>query len=268
MNFPTVQHARVAELLAGFFENRSSVDTVLVVNSCARGKAIAESDLDMAVLVEPGTSRGLTQEMEAAWHSFASRNATIAQFMRRGPYSKIHLDLFDGHFDPVAWDESGGPDVFEIEIGNRIEHSLPIHTAGPYFKELQAKWLPFYGRDLRKERIEMVRGACAYDIGRVSRFFDRNLPFHAFDILYKAYQEFLQGVFICRQTYPVAYNKWIHEQIVEWLELPELYEDLVKVLSIKQLESEDILKSAQLLASLLDRWVREIKDGQSGTGER
>jgi predicted nucleotidyltransferase len=265
MTFPTKLHGKVAELIGGFFEHRSSVDTVLVVNSIARGKGTAESDLDMAILVKKDTAAVLIQEMEATWQRFASRTATVGQFQNLGPYSKIHLDFFDGTFTPVEWDEGGGPDTFEIEIGNRICHSVPVHSSGALFEELRSNWLPFYSRDLRMKRIRMVHDACAHDIERVPYYFKRDLPFHSFDILYKAYQEFLQGVFLCRQTYPIAYNKWIHEQIVEWLELPDLYEDLPKVLSIRDIESEDVLESAKLLSTLLERWVRPLSEDDSKT---
>ncbi len=55
---------------------------------------------------------------------------------------------------------------------------------------------------------------------------DRGLYFQAFDRLYNAHQEFLQALFISRRTYPIVYNKWIHEQIVDILHLPELYESI------------------------------------------
>jgi hypothetical protein len=45
-------HERAAELIAGFCASRESVDTVLVDNSCARGLATAQSDLE---LVERGS---------------------------------------------------------------------------------------------------------------------------------------------------------------------------------------------------------------------
>jgi hypothetical protein len=36
----------------------------------------------------------------------------------------------------------------------------------------------------------------------------------------------LQALFVERRTYPLAYNKWIREQVTEWLTLPGLYEEL------------------------------------------
>jgi predicted nucleotidyltransferase len=260
MWFPTETHEKVAELFAGFCRNRRSVDTVLVVNSCARGRATPQSDLDMAVLVKAGTPVSETLEIETAWKRFAPRSALLDQFLAMGRFSRLHTDFFDGTFIPTIWDEGGGPDSFEIEIGNRIAHSAIMGKPGPYFEELRRKWLPYYSDELRIARISMVRQACAYHVDSIKFVHGRGLHFHAFDQLYKAYQELLQGVFISRQTYPVAYNKWISEQIVEWLELPDLYDELLKVLTIADLESDDILVKADLLLELLESWVKPIKD--------
>jgi len=51
---------------------------------------------------------------------------------------------------------------------------------------------------------------------------NRGLYFHAFDRLYKAFQEFLQALFVARRIYPLAYNKWIREQVADWLALPDV----------------------------------------------
>jgi predicted nucleotidyltransferase len=259
MMFPTQTHEKLAELFAGFCKNRKVVDTVLVVNSCARGAATPQSDLDMAALVKVSTSDSELSELEASWARFASRSALVAQFMDMGPYCKLHIDFFNGGFVPAVWDEGGGPDSFEIEIGNRIAHSAVLHEPGPYFEELRRQWLPYYNNELRTSRVDMVRQACNYHLEYIRLLHSRSLYFHAFDQLYKAYQEFLQGVFISRQTYPIAYNKWIHEQIVEWLELPDLYDELLGILTLADLEGNDILLKAKLLHELLEHWVKPIR---------
>jgi hypothetical protein len=38
----------------------------------------------------------------------------------------------------------------------------------------------------------------------------------------------------------VAYNKWIREQVQEWLRLPELYADLHSVLEVHRLQSGEV----------------------------
>jgi len=51
--FPTVLHHDAAEIVQDYFSAFPIIDTVLVVNSCARGLAVPESDLDFAILVRP-----------------------------------------------------------------------------------------------------------------------------------------------------------------------------------------------------------------------
>ena len=54
--FPTALHQRAAGVVQGYFAQIPEADTVLVVNSCARGQAVADSDLDFAVLAKPRSS--------------------------------------------------------------------------------------------------------------------------------------------------------------------------------------------------------------------
>jgi hypothetical protein len=50
--YPTRARARGTSI-AEFFASRDETDAVLLVNSCARGKATADSCLDMQVIVRP-----------------------------------------------------------------------------------------------------------------------------------------------------------------------------------------------------------------------
>ena len=43
----------------------------------------------------------------------------------------------------------------------------------------------------------------------------RGLVFHAFSRLYHAHRELIQGLFIAHRKYPIAYDKWVKEQVVE-----------------------------------------------------
>jgi predicted nucleotidyltransferase len=253
--FPTQLHRDAADAVSHFFSSAPKVDTVLVVNSCARGKATPDSDLDLAVLVEHHTSATDIQSLESTWHTHALKHPAVLQYRASGAHAHLHLDIFDGRFSPGVWDEGGGPDSFEIEIGNRIAYSVPMNSAGPYFQQLQSQWLPYYSDDLRHERLVMVHSACQYDLDHIPLLHHRGLHFHAFDRLYKAFQEFLQALFIARCTYPIAYNKWIREQVQDRLQLPELYRELPALLSISNIETAEIENKAAALKALLQRWI-------------
>lgn len=254
--FPTILHQRVAELVGDFFAVQEHVDTTLLVNSCARGQAVPDSDVDVAVLVKSTTSGEERRELERSWGEFAAAQPLIQQFRRAGRFAQVHLDAFDGRIEPSIWDDGGGPDSFEIEIGNRFVHSLPLHEAGQRFRELQAEWLPYYREDLRLRRLTMVRDACAHDLDYIPFLLDRGLHFQAFDRLYKAHQEFLQALFIARKIYPIAYNKWIREQVVGWLGLPDLHRELPAILSIRSIESDEMMRNADALRNLLKSWAQ------------
>ena len=154
--------------------------------------------------------------------------------------------------------EVGEPiDYFEIEIGNQICYSVPIDNAGPYFQELQTKWLPYYDDDLRLQRLTRIQNACNYDLDHIPFFIKRGLHFQAFDILWKAFQEYLQTLFIANKTYPIAYNKWIKEQVVKWLGRPELYPKLPPILSVSNIESDETNDKARMIRELLNNLTSE-----------
>jgi predicted nucleotidyltransferase len=67
LRFPTLLHQQAAETAYCFFRIQPTVDTVLIVNSVARGQAVPESDLDMAVLVHPETPGEEIARLEALW---------------------------------------------------------------------------------------------------------------------------------------------------------------------------------------------------------
>ena len=226
--FPTNDHAVVAEIVADYAARVKDMDTVLVVNSCARGQAVPESDLDMAMLVT-----GPIDEvaLENEWQTYARKNKAIMAFCNRSPFSAVHLDFFNGTFESSDWDDGGGPDDYEIEIGNRVAYATPLHVAGSQFQELQSRWLPYYEEPQRQARLAMALAACRYDLDHVPFFVDRELKLQAFDRLHKAFEEFLQGLFIAERAYPIAYNKWLEYQLT-MIGKSELYEPLLSVLRV------------------------------------
>ena len=65
----------------------------------------------------------------------------------------------------------------------------------------------------------------------------------------------MQALFISRRVYPIAYDKWIHEQVVEILGLPELYAELVTLFQIRDLQSNEIGGKSEHLRQLLDDYA-------------
>ena len=250
--FPTKSHEDAAEIVKEYFRNVPETDTVLVVNSCARGQAVAESDLDFAVLVSPETSAAQMNNILTAWLSFSASQPAIVKYKDSNRYAHLHLDIIDGHYTPAILEPGEEGDSFEIEVGNQIAYSAPMNPAGPFFQELQRKWLPYYDEALRSARLDAIRNACMYDLNHIPVLIKRELYFHALDTLYKAFREFLQALFITHRRYPIAYNKWIKEQIVNRLGRPDLYQKLLPVLTISNIESDEVNRKAEMLFELLN----------------
>jgi hypothetical protein len=177
--FPTNIHKQAAEEIVDF-ATTLPVQAVLLVNSCARGKATAQSDLDVALLIDPELPASDRQHLDHAWSERYRAAPIFRELEQLGRFSCVHLDFFDGQWTPEVWDDGGGPDGFEIEIGNRVAYSTPLWEGGKMFADLRARWLPHYGEELRNARLKMVTDACLLDFERIPFLVARGLNFYAF----------------------------------------------------------------------------------------
>ena len=253
--YPTADHQIAAEAIKEYFVSNYRIDAVLLVNSCARGRATRDSCLDIVMLAKPDETRSPLKALEAAWQDFEKSSQVIQKLYKIGKYSVVHPDFISGAFLPREQDEAAGPDDFEVEVGNFLAYSVPLWEGSDYFAQLKEQWLPYYSERLRQKRLEKVRWYCLNNLHHIPLYIERGLYFQSFDRLYNAYREFLQALFIARRTYPIAYNKWIHEQIVEILGLPELYEQLTHLFEIRKFESTEISDKAKEVEELLEKFA-------------
>jgi predicted nucleotidyltransferase len=253
--YPTVEHKRASEAATEFFAKFSDVEAVILKGSCARGKASRDSCIDIAVLLQPTVFAKRKDDLEQEWNKFYKKAEVFKSLQKVGKYSEVHLDFIDGDFEPKPRNWTSGPDEFELEIGNSLVYTVPLLVHDNYLCDLKAKWLPYYDEKLRKERLSMVCRYCRNNLDHVPLYVDRALYFQAFHRLYDAFREFLQALFISRRTYPIAYDKWIREQIEEILKLPELYRKLPKLFEIKHFESQETTQKAKDLSNLLKNYV-------------
>lgn len=235
----------------------AEIDAVLLVSSCARGKASPDSCLDIAVLVRPEALATERPTLERQWAAFYKTAGVFRELQQVGRYSHVDLDFTDGCFAPGYHGHTSGPDEFELAVGNTLVYSVPLWQDGDHLDRLKARWLPYYDEQLRQERLAMVRYYCLNNLDHIPLFVDRGLFFQSFDRLYNAFGEFLQALFISRRTYPIAYDKWIREQVEEILELPQLYGELPGLFEISRFESPEIARKAAHLRRLLDEYAVE-----------
>ena len=130
--FPTPLHADSAAVIYNYFLAMPDVDTVLVVNSCARGQAVAESDLDFAILVKPQTSLAHREELLSDCFNFFDSHPVIIKYKQASRFAHLHLDIIDGNYAPTVLEIGGASDYFEIEIGNQICYAAPMGSPGEY----------------------------------------------------------------------------------------------------------------------------------------
>lgn len=248
--YPTPRHEAAAEAIVAFFQNRT-VDAVLLLNSCARGKASADSCLDVGVLLPADFSTQARQKVESDWQVFHQSAEVFNQLKAAGKYAHVDLEFLDGIIKPPEHDWTSGADFFEVEIGNYFVYSAPLWTNTDRFFLLKHQWLPYYDEALRQQRLTAVLRFCHNNLDHIPLFCARGLVFQAFDRLYHAYQEFLQALFIHHRIYPIAYDKWIEEQVVDILQLPQLYPQLLALFEMKPFCSASVLEKSELLRSLI-----------------
>ncbi len=253
--YPTPEHRSTAEAIVEFFTAIPEIEAVCLICSCARRKASRDSCLDILVLGRPEAMSTAQEEIQKIWDEFYTTAPIFQKLAAVGKYAHVDLEFSDGHFVPTEHYWVGGPDEFELVIGNYLVYSVPLYQRGNYLDELKAKWLPYYDETLRRDRLSMVQKYCLNNLDHIPLYIERRLHFQCFNRFYDAFREFLQALFIARRTYPITYDKWIQEQIVEILELPALYQQLPRLFEIRSFESHEILDKANSLRNLLDEYA-------------
>src|SRR6266851_7072573 len=212
----------------------------------------AQAVVDFIILLQPDVLPLAKDALEQRWEEFYTSAETFRLLQQMGRYSHVDLDFIDGRFVPKARGWTSGPDEFELEIGNTLVYAVPLWQRSDYLDNLKAQWLPYYSEAMRHERLAMVRGFCVNNLDHIPLFVERGLYFQSFNRLYDAFREFLQALFIARRTYPIAYDKWIREQVEEILGMPDLYSRLPGLLEISHFESDEIAQKAEELRALVE----------------
>ena len=84
LNFPTPIHQQAADAVMEF-ARAYPIQAVLVVNSCARGTATPESDLDVALLIDRELPTGERAALEQAWLQRYEKDSTFRSLEKVNP---------------------------------------------------------------------------------------------------------------------------------------------------------------------------------------
>jgi len=250
--YPTLSHESAAAAVTTFFSERDGTGAVLLVNSCARGKATPQSDLDMVVLVGDGGDRA---SLHADWEHFRVTDPALLAFSTSGPFAVLHVDIEEARIPLPDHPADEYPDGFELMIGNWLVWSVVLWERAGFHDRFRADWLPYYDDQLRRQRLADIRLQCASNLRLLPTYVHRELYFQAFSRLWESFQLFLQAIFIQRRIYPIAYTKWIREQVVDILGLPDLYQELPSLFEIDHFESDALVRKGASLQRLIDRYV-------------
>ena len=249
-SFPSPQHAAAAAAVVEFVSALPDAEAVSLVGSCAR-RADA-NDLDLSVLVADAAAGA---RVEQAFADFARTSQRVVRLAALGPFVEVDLGAITGEFGPGPRGWTTGPDDFELAVGNELAYAVPLWERAARLGELRARWLPYYEDDLRATRLADARMYVVNDLDHVPLMVRRDEPFHAFHRLYLAFQGFLQALFIAHRTYPIAYDKWIREQVEGILGLPDLYLRLPGIVGVDRLRLPALTAAAEELRALLDEWA-------------
>lgn len=125
--YPTLEHQNAAEAVVNFFVPVPEIETVCLTCSCARGKASRDSCLEMLVIGRPEIMSTAQASIQKAWEEFYTTVPVFQQLAAVGKYAHVDLEFSDGHFVPTEHYWVGGPDEFELVIGNYLVYSVPLH---------------------------------------------------------------------------------------------------------------------------------------------
>jgi predicted nucleotidyltransferase len=252
-SYPTTEHENAANKFVEIFSKDSRVNSILLVNSCARGKATKDSCLDLVLLINNLSEK---EKIELDFKNLLKSVPEFIELKKAGRFSHIDLFITDGQITPNEREWESGPDEFELAIGNLFIYSFVLFDKKDYFLKLTKKYLPYYSENLRKKKLAEATKFFLNNIHHVQLYVDRELYFAAFDRLYKASQEFLQALFISKKVYPISYAKWIKEQLVEILGMPRLYSEFVQIHEINKFEGQEIAQKAEKLRKMFQENVK------------
>src|SRR5260370_18569224 len=98
--YPTLEPERAARAVVDFFSALAETDAVILMGSCARGKAVRDSCLDFLILLRPEVFPLAKDALERQWKEFYTSALTFRVLHDVGHYSHLDLGLINGPLCP------------------------------------------------------------------------------------------------------------------------------------------------------------------------
>lgn len=259
LHLATPTHQRAYDLVHDLLLKEERVLALAITGSASRNEGSFDSDLDFNVFFTEEMPVAEGQEIVTRVEGTFNREIYAQKSAEVGRFFDVELHVSPTLFTPRRRGWTDGPDDFELEIGNTFVYTRLVFERDGYFSRAQAGYLPYYSETLRQERLAATLKFCTNNIEHIEPFVKRGLYFQAFRRLYDATREFLQALFITRRLYPIAYDKWVKKQIIEILDLPDLYPRFVELYEVHQLESDELTHKGQQLEDYIKTYIEPYR---------
>jgi predicted nucleotidyltransferase len=254
LDFSTPTHQKAYELVRDLLFKEERVLALALMGSAARNEGSFDSDLDFNIFFrEDAPADAIIAQTEDA----LQREVHAQQGTEVGIFFAVDLHAAPTLITPQPRGWTDGPDSFELEIGNTFVYTRLVFEREQYFAQVQARYLPYYDESLRGQRLRETLKFCYNNFDHIEPYVKRGLYFQAYRRLYDASREFLQALFIARRIYPIAYDKWVKKQLVEILNLPDLYASFVALYEVHDLESDELVEKGKQLREYIARYVEQ-----------
>lgn len=252
LHLATPTHRKAYDLVAELLYKDERVLALSLAGSAARNEGSFDSDLDFDIFFREGAP---THAIIARVTEALGREVHAHQGQEVGQFFAVDLHAAPTLITPQARGWTDGPDDFELEIGNIFVYSRLVFERESHFAQAKARYLPYYEESLRQDRLQQALVFCYNNLDHIEPYVKRGLYFQAFKRLYDASREFLQALFIAKRVYPIAYDKWIKKQLVEILNLPDLYRHFVALYEVQALESDELIVKREQLRHYVARYI-------------
>jgi len=253
-----------------YFKDYPGVYAIVLTGSLAREKAVKGSCIDLFIFLSPKHLRSLASTINSRIEAYSRLGGQIVYYKGEAieggiEFGDVRVDVgfTDGRFNrrhEHSFDITR--DDFETTVGNLLVYSVPLFQKGTQFQQLKQKYLPFYDDALRGIRLKGTAEEFDYKIWKTRWLAERMEYIAALDALLEAQRIFLQHLFIKQRKYPIDYVKWLREQCTRILAVPELYQDITRIVDGIKLTKKGIFEKSNLLEKL---FVRYGFDGRSSS---